>query len=58
MPGGSTSYDLSLLLTLKDKASPGIDKFTSKLTALDAKLAGTYKGITNLQRAMSQPVAR
>ncbi len=52
----STTYELALLLSLKDSASAGIDKLTSKLSALDAKIAGTYKGISNLQRAMGQPV--
>ncbi len=52
----STSYELALLLSLKDSASAGLDRFSSKLTALDTKIAATYKGISNLQRVMGQPV--
>jgi hypothetical protein len=52
----STSYELSLLLSLKDNASAGLDKFSAKLRSLDTQIAATYKGISNLQRVMGQPV--
>ncbi len=52
----SGDMQLNLILALTDKISSGLDRPIAKLTALDTKIAGTYKSISNLQRLMSQPV--
>jgi TP901 family phage tail tape measure protein len=51
---GTESYELALLLTLKDRASPGLNKFTHDLHKLQGESRGALRDYQHLQHGISR----